>query len=58
MPEHCADICDKKIVAKEQFRGHQQPLRESSADAALPQMLGGKCSSASFTSIMVLLFII
>jgi hypothetical protein len=58
MPEHCADICDKITVAGGQFRGHQQPLREGFADAALPQMLGGKCSSASFTSIIVLLFII
>jgi hypothetical protein len=58
MPEHCADICDKITVAGGQFRGHQQPLREGSVDAALPQMLGGKCSSASFSSIMVLLFII
>ena len=37
----------KQIVVSGQLKGHQEPLRDGSADAAHPQMLGGKCSSAS-----------
>ena len=36
----------KQTVVSGQLKGHQEPLRDGSADAAHPQMLGGKCSSA------------
>ena len=36
----------KQIVVSGQLKGHQEPLRDGSADVAHPQMLGGKCSSA------------
>jgi len=36
----------KQTVVLGQLKGHQEPLRDGSADAAHPQMLGGKCSSA------------
>ena len=42
MPEHYADICDKTNSG---FRTAQRTSR-ASADAATPQMLEGKCSSA------------
>ena len=32
----------KQTVISGQLKGHQEPLRDGSADAAHPQMLGGK----------------
>jgi len=32
----------KQTVVSGQLKGHQEPLRDGSADAAHPQMLGGK----------------
>ena len=36
----------KQTVVSGQLKGHQEPLRDGSADAAHPQMLASKCSSA------------
>lgn len=41
MPQHCADIA-KKTVVGQQLRGHQEHLREGSADAAHALWLGAK----------------
>ena len=37
----------KQTVVSGQLKGHQEPLRNGSADAAHPEMLGCKCNSAS-----------